>query len=80
LRNLARELDLTANLRVGLNDYQVEQQAVDELIEGLEPNSKILEWIMDYINDNIDDDKGWNVIGKIKTFGENIFKDIYKNS
>jgi ATP-dependent exoDNAse (exonuclease V) beta subunit len=78
LRNLARELDLTANLRVGLNDYQVEQQAVDELIEGLEPNSKILGWIMDYINDNIDDDKGWNVIGKIKTFGENIFKDIYK--
>ncbi len=27
------ELDLTANLRIGLNDYQVEQQAVDQLIE-----------------------------------------------
>ena len=35
LRNLARELDLTANLRIELNDYQIEQHAVDELIEVL---------------------------------------------
>ena len=40
LRNLARELDLTANLRIGLNDEQVEQQAVDELIEELKEDRK----------------------------------------
>lgn len=78
LRNLARELDLTANLRIELNDKQIEQQAVDELIEGLEPTSKILGWIMSYIKANISDDKGWNVISQIKSFGENIFKDSYK--
>lgn len=78
LRNLARELDLTANLRIGLNDQQVEQQAVDELIESLESTDKLLFWIMDYIKENIDDDKNWNVIGQIKQFGENIFKDYYK--
>ena len=33
---------------------------------------------MDYINDNIDDDKRLECYWKIKTFGENIFKDIYK--
>ena len=32
LRNLARELDLTANLRIDLNDRQVEEYAVEELI------------------------------------------------
>ena len=78
LRNLARELDLTANLRIGLNDRQVEQQAVDELIESLENTDKLLFWIMDYIKENISDDKSWNVIGQIKQFGENIFKDYYK--
>ncbi|MBQ7472117.1 MAG: UvrD-helicase domain-containing protein [Prevotella sp.] len=80
LRNLARELDLTANLHVGLNDKMVEQQAVDELIESLEANSVELQWILNYIGENIDEDKGWNVIGQIKQFGENIFKDIYKSS
>lgn len=78
LRNLARELDLTANLRIGLNDQQVEQQAVDELIESLESTDKLLFWIMGYIQENIDDDKRWNVIGQIKKFGENIFRDYYK--
>ena len=78
LRNLARELDLTANLRIGLNDYQVKDEAVNELIENLDSKSVILSWILSYIKENIDDEKGWNVIGKIKKFGENIFKDDYK--
>ena len=78
LRNLARELDLTANLRIGLNDKQVEEQAVDDLIESLENTDKLLFWIMDYIKENISDDKSWNVIGQIKEFGLNIFRDYYK--
>ncbi len=80
LRNLARELDLTANLRIELNDRQIEQQAVDALIENLEPTSKILGWIMSYVRANISDDKGWNVISQIKSFGENIFNDYYKTN
>ena len=80
LRNLARELDLTANLRIGLNDDQVEQQAVDELIEELKATDKLLFWIMDYIKENIADDKSWNVIGQIKAFGRNIFKEYYKDN
>ena len=78
LRNLARELNLTANLRVDLNDGQVEAQAVDELINSLEEGEEVLNWIRDYIDKNIEDDKGWNVISQIKDFGKNIFKDFYK--
>ena len=78
LRNLARELELTANLHIGLNDQQVEQLAVDELIESLDKDSKELQWILNFIKENIDEDKTWNVIGGIKKFGENIFKDVYK--
>ncbi len=78
LRNLAHELDLTANLRVELNDREVEQLAVDELIDSLNSQSRELTWILEYIRENMEDDKSWNVIGAIKRFGENIFKDIYK--
>ncbi|MBQ9637151.1 MAG: UvrD-helicase domain-containing protein [Prevotella sp.] len=78
LRNLARELELTANLRIALNDEQVEEKAVDELIDSLQKNSIELAWIMEYIQQNIDDDKSWNVIGQIKKFGRHIFGDTYK--
>lgn len=80
LRNLARELDLTANLRIELNDYQIERNAVDELINSLDENSELLTWIMEYIRENMDDDKDWNVIGNIKRFGENIFREYYKTN
>ena len=78
LRNLARELDLTANLRIELNDKQVEQQAVDTMIEQLNNDDKVLSWVMNYILETIQDDKSWNVIKQVKDFGENIFKDDYK--
>lgn len=80
LRNLARELDLTANLRIELNDYQIERNAVDELINSLDENSELLTWIMEYIRENMDEDKDWNVIGNIKRFGENIFREYYKTN
>ena len=78
LRNLARELELTANLRVGLNDAQVEEQAVDQMIDSLQPKDKMLAWVMGYIMDSISEDRSWNVIGQIKKFGKTIFRDYYK--
>ena len=79
LRNLARELDLTANLRVELNDDQVEEQAVDMLIEQLQKDDLILKWLISYIEQSIEEDKSWNVIGHVKKFGKTIFREYYKS-
>lgn len=78
LRNLAHELGQTANLRVDLNNEEITERAVDQMIESLEKGQPVLQWISTYINNSIEDDNGWNIIGKIKTFGTNIFKDFYK--
>ena len=78
LRNMARELDLTTNLRIGLNDVQVEELAVDQMIEDLSTTDIVLQWILKYIMENISDDKSWNVISQIKKFGRTIFRDEYK--
>ncbi len=80
LRNLARELGLTANLQVGLNDKEVEHQAVDDIIDNIQQdNDPLLGWIMDFVQMKMDESKNWNVIGQIKEFGANIFKDFYKD-
>lgn len=80
LRNMARELDLTTNLRIGLNDIQVEELAVDQMIEDLSTTDVVLQWILKYIMENISDDKSWNVISQIKKFGRTIFRDEYKEA
>ncbi|MBR1932219.1 MAG: UvrD-helicase domain-containing protein [Prevotella sp.] len=78
LRNLARELDLTANLHIGLNDSQVEELAVDQLIENLQTTDVMLQWLLKYIMETIGDDRSWNIIGQVKQFGKTIFRDYYK--
>ena len=78
LRNMARELDLTTNLRIGLNDVQVEELAVDQLIADLSTTDVMLQWILKYIMESISDEKTWNVISQIKRFGRTIFNNEYK--
>ncbi len=81
LRNLARELGLTANLQIGLNDEEIEQQAVDNIIENVtSANDQLLNWIMDFAQEKMNDQKDWNIIGSVKQFGKNIFQDFYKDN
>lgn len=77
MRNLARELELSPNLNIELNNADVLSDAVDSLIEKLTPSSPVLAWLLDYINERIADDKRWNVSDEIKRFGWNIFDEGY---
>ena len=77
MRNLARELDLSPNLNVELNNEEVLSDAVDRMIEKLDPKSPVLAWLLDYINEKIAGDKRWNVAKELKSFGRNIFDELY---
>ena len=77
MRNLARELELSPNLNIELNNAEVLSDAVDSMIEKLGPTSSVLAWLLDYINERIADDKRWNVSDEVKNFGRNIFDEGY---
>ena len=77
MRNLARELELSPNLNIELNNQEVLSDAVDSMIEKLGPTSPVLAWLLDYINERIADDKRWNVSEEVKNFGRNIFDEEY---
>lgn len=77
MRNLARELELSPNLNIELNNADVLSDAVDSMIEKLDANSQVLAWLLDYIYEQISNDKRWNVAGEVKGFGRNIFNESY---
>lgn len=77
MRNLARELELGANLTIELNNSEVLSDAVDSMIEKLDRNSPLLYWLLEYIDERIADDKRWNVSNEIKSFGRSIFDEGY---
>lgn len=77
MRNLARELGLGANLEISLNNDEVLDKAVDTLIEKLDRSSQVLGWLIDFVKDKIADDKRWHVAKELKSFGRNIFNEVY---
>lgn len=77
MRNLARELELGANMSIELNNADVLSDAVDAMIEKLDRRSPVLYWLLEYIEERIADDKRWNVSNEIKGFGSNIFDEGY---
>ena len=77
MRNLARELELGANLDIELDNNKALSEGVDSMIEKLDRNSPVLAWLLDYIEERIKDDKQWKVSNELKEFGKNIFNEEY---
>ncbi len=79
LRNMTRELGINSNMRVEINGVQVEEKAVDSLIDSLEPKDNLFQRILDFAEENMNEGKKWNVIDDLKDFGKNIFTNFYQS-
>lgn len=81
LRNLAHELGLNARLQVDLNDKQILSQAVDNMVDSLgkDEDRGVMAWIDDYVKEQLEDDKGWDVRERIKSLARIIFTEQYMN-
>ncbi len=80
LRNLARELKISNSLRLQVDDRQALSNAVDEMMDELNEKSQELRWIEELIEENIESEKSWNVVGTIKNFGKKILEDTFKEN
>ena len=76
LTNLAHELNLPRSFHVDLNDDDVIFRAVDRLMKSLqEPKRKArlegtLRTVMDYVNEQVENEKGWNIERELKRFAK----------
>jgi len=84
LRNMAHELELNANLQIDLNSVQMVNLAVDKLLQEAgdedDEHRRVMRWVMDFINQRMQDEKNWNVVDELKIFGKNIFKEEYRRA
>ena len=78
LRNLARELGLAANLQVELSTDEIIESAVDSLIETMDEKPEVRMWVLDYVREQLDSGDKWDIVGPLKAFAGNIFKEEYQ--
>lgn len=73
LKNMARELGLSANLQVELSDSEVTGRAVDRIIDNLESEKDTRENVMGFLRDRLDSGERWRIAEDIKNFSHCIY-------
>lgn len=78
LRNMAHELGLNARLQVDLNDKDVIELAVENLIDNLRhDNRDVLPWLRDYIEQQLDEGRSWDVRRELKRMARLLFQEEF---
>lgn len=80
LRNLGRELKIGEALRLEVNDVEAMEVAVDELLDELSNGDEALGWIVDLVDENIKDEKRWNIVRDLKDFGKKLLEDSFREN
>ena len=78
LRGLAKELELSGDIEITIDNTQLLDKTVENLIKSLTPISAEMGWIVEYIEEHLNNDKSWRVHEAIKSFAENILKEEYQ--
>ncbi len=76
------ELDIKFNFDLLLDDEEVLTEAVKQLLESIEPNEPNTNWLMELINNKIEDGKSYKLENELITLGKEIFKEkfsVYQN-
>ena len=79
LRNMARELGLSANLQVELSHDEIVRSAVDSLIETMDSHPEVRQWVMDFVHEQLDNGDKWDITGPLKTLAGNIFREDFQS-
>ena len=77
LRGLAREFHIGANLTLELDTTVVINDAVDSFLASVEQGSDDRHNVMEFVENNIENDKSWSIDGTLKKFSQELFREIF---
>lgn len=82
LTNLAHELNLKRGFKVNLDSDEVISRAVNRMLLSIGKSTRltgrVVKLIIDFMEEQIDDAKGWKIADSLKQFAKNnIFNEIY---
>ncbi|MDR1347495.1 MAG: UvrD-helicase domain-containing protein [Prevotellaceae bacterium] len=79
LRNMAKELGISTNFNISLNDDDVLQNAISLMIANADENNGLLQWLREYISQKTEENKSWKIADDIEKFYRNIISERFKS-
>ena len=77
VRALARELKLSLNYEIDVDDDTAMEEAIELLYESLTGDRELRDWTKDFAFNRIEDDKGWQLDYTLLDFGKELFKEKF---
>ncbi len=78
LKNMARELNIGTRINIDLDTETAISDAIDDMLENLQRKSPEFTSIIDFVMDQIEDEKSWNIATELKTYAKHIFDEFYQ--
>ena len=80
LRAFIKELGIDINYNLELEGSTLLSRSTDSLIDDIAHNEELQNWIMEFAQENIDDNGKWDIREKIHEIGKELFKEQSKQS
>ena len=80
LRAFIKELGIDLNYNLELESATILTRSTDMLINDIIDDEELQQWIMEYAQENMDDNGNWDIRKKILTLGKELFKEHSKQS
>lgn len=80
LRAFVKELGLDLNYNIELDTATVLARSADSLIEDIPIDEELQRWMMEYAQENIDDNGAWDLRGDMLTLSKEIFNESSKQT
>lgn len=74
-----RELGINSAYNVELDEKSILEEATDRMIQSIEDDPKLLEWLDAFASDKIREGKGWNLKKDILRLGNEIYNETFKS-
>ncbi|GAA0878252.1 UvrD-helicase domain-containing protein [Algoriphagus jejuensis] len=78
IRSFAREMDLQAKFDLEMDTEAVLDRLVDRVVEKVSIDKNLRTWLIGYAEEQIEDEKSWDIRAGIKGLGREIFMERFK--
>lgn len=78
IRSFAREMDLQAKFDLEMDTDAVLDRLVDRVVEKVSIDRNLRAWLIGYAEEQIENEKSWDIRGGIKGLGREIFQERFK--
>lgn len=78
IRSFTREAGLAGDYRLEVEQAPVMEEVIDNLIDELGTHEQLTKWVVEFANENLANERAWDVRSSLLSFSEEIFKEEYR--